>query len=189
MKMRPDKPWFVVLGLAALGVALAGRASAASLSNPGANPTRLSTSGLAFLKAEEGYSATAYKDGTSPTGNQLYSIGYGHQIVSGDGLKPTSIITPEQGEALLRADVASREQVVRDSVRVPINQNQFNALVSFAYNIGISGFKGSEVLKQLNAGNYAGAKDVWTKYWTKSSGKENPVLVQRRQREAALFAS
>lgn len=187
MKLRPDKSLFALLGLAAIAAAFAPRANAAAAQV--LSPNGISAKGLQFLKSEEGYSATAYKDGYDAVRGQLYSIGHGHQIVPGDGLKSTSIITPDQGDALLRADVASRVAAVKKYVLVPLNQNQFDALVSFAYNIGVAGFAGSEVVKRLNAGDYAGAKDVWTKYWLKSEGKINPVLVARRQREAALFAS
>ena len=186
--MRPDKSFLLVLAGLAAALSLAPSAAAA-IAPSAAKPTRTSAHGLAFLKNEEGFSAKAFPDGKTLTGKQLYSIGYGHQLVSGDGLTPSSVITPAQGEALLAQDVQSREQAIADSVRVPINQNQYDALVSFGYNIGIAGFKSSEVVKRLNAGDYAGAADVWTKYWTKSEGVTHPVLVARRQREAALFRS
>lgn len=185
--IRPDKSLVVLLGIAAIAAAMAPKANAAAAQV--LSPNGISSKGLAFLKGEEGFSATAYKDGSDAIRGQLYSIGYGHQIVPGDGLNSTSVITPDRAEALLLADIASRVAAVKTSVLAPLNQNQFDALISFAYNIGISGFKGSEVVKALNRGDYKGAKDVWTKYWTKSDGKTNPVLVARRQREAALFAS
>lgn len=185
--MRPDRPWFVVLGLAAAAAMLAQKANAAGISQS-AMPSQTSSRGIALIKSEEGFSATAYPDGKTATGAQLYSIAYGHQIVSGDGLTPKSIVSPERAEQILRADIASREIAIRQSVRVPLTQNQFDALVSLSYNIGIGAFKSSTLVKRLNERNYQAALAEFA-VWNKSGGKVNPVLVARRQREQQLFAS
>jgi peptidoglycan hydrolase-like protein with peptidoglycan-binding domain len=75
---------------------------------------------------------------------------------------------------------------VRARVSVPLTQNQFDALVSFTFNVGAGAFGGSTLLKRLNAGDYAGGADEFGK-WTKSGGKVFAGLVRRRTEEAALF--
>ncbi len=184
---RPDRPLFVVLGLAAAAAMLAQKANAAGISQS-AMPSQMSSRGIALLKNEEGFSPTAYPDGKDALGRQLYSIGYGHQIVSGDGLSSKSIVNSERAEQLLRADVRSREDAVRAAVRVPLNQNQYDALVMLSYNIGIGAFRSSTLVKRLNERNYSAAHAQFA-VWNKADGKVNTVLVGRRQREAALFAT
>lgn len=201
--MRPQKPLLVALGLAGVAAWFAQRASAAvavvspakavpnaygvpAYTTQAARPVELSPRGRAFIKQEEGFEPKAYKDGVVG-GIQMYSIGYGHQIVPGDGLNKNSVITAEHAGRLFDADVASREKAVRLNVTAPLSQAQFDALVSLAYNIGIGAFKTSTLLKRLNEGNYTEALARFHE-WNKSGGKVHPVLVGRRQREANMFA-
>lgn len=168
-----------------------GAASAFGVSLPTVPPSRTSARGVAFLRQEEGFRPKAYADGRTATGQQLYSIGYGHQIVKGDGLTKDSIITAEHAEQLLRSDLAKFEKVVRDSLpRQGATQGMFDALVSLAYNIGAAGYAGSTVARKMKAGDYAGAHDAfadWTKSRRSGSLTVDPVLVGRRQREQNLF--
>ena len=91
-----------------------------------------------------------------------------------------------QEMALLVHVVPAYEAIVRRFVKVPLTQNQYDALVSFTYNIGGGAFQGSTALKRLNAGDYAGAADAM-KFWNKSGGKVMQGLVNRRNHEVALF--
>jgi len=180
-----------ILAMLAAGAAmLTGAAHAGAATGVAGNPTRLSARGAAFIKQEEGFRARAYKDGVSPLGLQLYSIGYGHQITGKDGLTKDSIIDAIKGDQLFAQDVASRERAVAKGVRVALTQGQFDALVSFAYNVGIGAFNGSTLLRKLNSGDYAGARREFA-VWNKSGGqgKIDPVLVGRREREANLFVT
>ncbi len=95
-------------------------------------------------------------------------------------------LTAAQETALLSRTVAPYAEAVRASVRVPLNQNQFDALVSFAYNIGTAGFEGSSTLRRLNAGDAAGAADAM-RLWNKSDGAVNQGLVNRREQEVRQF--
>lgn len=95
-------------------------------------------------------------------------------------------LTPAQEQALLARAVAPFAQTVRDAVTVPLSQNQFDALVSFAYNIGSPAFRGSTALARLNAGDTAGAAEAMG-WWNKSDGAVVPGLVNRRADEVALF--
>lgn len=188
MRIRPDKSFIVLLLGVGAAIAFAGSAHAAAVLPVPGMPTKVSPRGLVFIRGEEGFSSTAYPDGKTALGAQLYSIGYGHQLVSGDGLTPKSIITQEQAAQLLQQDIFTRERAIMKSVRVPLTQNQFDALASLAYNIGIGAFQGSTLVKRLNARDYKGAQDQFA-VWNKFGGKVNSVLVGRRQREAALFAT
>lgn len=95
-------------------------------------------------------------------------------------------LTEAQEKALLRLAVQPYDDAVERLVRVPMTQNQFDALTSFAYNIGVEGFRGSTCLRRLNAGDYAGARSAMAA-WNKSGGKVVQGLVNRRAAEMELF--
>lgn len=99
-------------------------------------------------------------------------------------------ITKAQSRAYLRKDLARFERCVNDAVTVPINQNQFDALVSLAFNIGEANFEKSSVLRLLNQKNYTGAADAFLR-WNKAKKKGVltvlPGLTRRRKEERALF--
>ena len=96
-------------------------------------------------------------------------------------------ITPEQAEKFLKEDLKTFEKIVKDNVKVPLNQNQFDALVSFVFNVGGGNFKNSTLLKVLNKGDYSAAAGEFSK-WVYCGGKKLPGLVRRRQAEAELFS-
>lgn len=165
----------IVAGAIGLSALLAPAALAGAV--PATNPTQTSPRGKAFIKSEEGFSAKAYPDGVLK-----YSIAYGHQIIPGDGLKPSSVITVAEGDQIFDRDIPKYEKVVRDNVRVPITQNMFDALTSLAYNVGVGAFAKYNLLKRLNAGDYDGARAEFTIGF-------DAAHMGRRQREANLFAT
>ncbi|MFI9506973.1 glycoside hydrolase family protein [Nocardia sp. NPDC052566] len=119
--------------------------------------------------------------------NGIWTIGYGH--TGNDVPHDTEAkITPEQAEEYLRSDTGWAQDAVRTKVKVPINQNQFDAMVSFTYNLGAGGFGGSDVLARLNEGDYAGAQEKFGLFVNDSNGRVEG-LVKRRQAEADLFGS
>lgn len=140
-------------------------------------PTSMSAGGLQMLQGFEGFSATPYAD------HKGYSIGFGHLIQPGEDL---TYVTQEQATALLAQDVASAQQTVQGAVTVPLTQNQFDALVSFVYNVGAGAFRASTLLRLLNAGDYAGAAAQFPR-WINASGSPSPALVARRGDEQRLF--
>jgi lysozyme len=155
---------------------------------PETNTTlELSDAGLKRIAAYEGWRAELYEDVAHHA-----TIGYGHlvhlgPITAADRSGPFGKgITQQQGLDLLRSDVRGMCNAVRTRVTVPLQQNQFDALVSFAFNVGAGAFGGSTLLKRLNARDYAGAADEFGK-WTKAGGKVFAGLVRRRTEEAALF--
>lgn len=120
---------------------------------------------------------TAYK---CPAG--VYTIGYGHT----DGVKKGDKISLKQAENFLREDIKEFENGVNKAVSAPLTQNQFDALVSFTYNIGLGAFKTSTLRRKLNAKDYAGAAREFTR-WNKSNGVVLSGLNRRRNAEKVLF--
>ena len=117
------------------------------------------------------------------------TIGYGHLIKSGEDFR--SGITEKQATEILRLDISTAEQAVKDNITVPLSQNQYDALVSLAYNIGEKNFADSTVVKYINDSNYHNTKyptleSAW-KAWNKSSGMEMQGLTNRRHQEFNLF--
>lgn len=142
------------------------------------NALQISPAGVDKLTTREGFSATPYKD---TAGN--WTIGYGHLIKAGESF---SSITEAEARALLEADLAEAQRAVQRNVAAPVSQNQFDALVSFVYNIGGDAFKNSTLLAKLNAGDVAGAAAEF-KRWIYSGGKVTDGLVNRRTDEATQF--
>jgi lysozyme len=144
----------------------------------------LSENGLNFIKAHEGFSAEVYKDsGGLPT------IGYGHLIKPGETF--TTPMDQQTALGILARDVAWAVGKVNLEIYDPlhnINQNEFDALVSFCFNIGPTAFEDSTLLKNLNSGNFAGAAEQFLRWvHVGKSLYPNPGLVNRREAERALF--
>jgi lysozyme len=97
-------------------------------------------------------------------------------------------VTQAQADAWLEYDLARSAQIVNSLVHVHLNQNQFDALVDFVFNVGAGNFRSSTLLRLLNAGNFAAAADQFSR-WTQAAGKTMPGLVKRRAAERALFLS
>lgn len=102
------------------------------------------------------------------------------------GVKLGMVVTKEQGESMFEQEIAKFEDAVTRLVTVPINQNEFNALVSFAYNCGEGALAKSSILRRLNKGDRKGAAQAFH-LWNKGGGRVLAGLVSRRAREAALF--
>lgn len=131
----------------------------------------------------EGYSSKIYNDAAgNPT------IGYGHLLKPGEAAKFADGITKEQGLALLKQDMKSAADAVNKNVKVPLTQNQFDALTSFTFNVGAGALEKSTLLKKLNAGDYEAVPTELNK-WTHAGGKELPGLVNRRAAEGKLFTT
>ena len=139
----------------------------------------MSERGLALTKSFEGLRLFAYKDVAG-----IWTIGYGH---TGASIHTGMTITEPQAEALLVADMATAIHSVNTMVRVPLNQNQFDALADFTYNAGEGSLLHSTLLVMLNAGHYDAVPDQLLR-WDDVAGKPNEGLLRRRQAEAALFA-
>lgn len=121
---------------------------------------------------------TAYK---CPADKQ--TIGYGH---TGSDVTKGMKITADYAETLFRKDIAPIEAWVNKTVKVPITQGQFNAIVDLAFNVGIGAVEKSTLMRMLNSGNYLGA-GVQLLRWIYSAGKELPGLVTRRKAALAMW--
>lgn len=138
--------------------------------------------GLELIRRFEGFRDTAY---LCPGGK--WTVGYGHTSDAGQPMveRGTSL-SREQAEQVLRTDVERFAAGVRKNIRKPLGDQQFSALVSFAYNVGLSAFRSSSVLKAVNAGAFDTVPRR-LQLWVKAQGRVLPGLVKRRAAEAALF--
>ncbi|ENQ1070488.1 lysozyme [Enterobacter bugandensis] len=143
-----------------------------------------SEKGIALIKQFEGCKLTAYQDSVG-----VWTIGYGWtQPVDGKPIRAGMTIKQETAERLLKTGLVSYESDVSRLVKVGLTQGQFDALVSFTYNLGARSLSTSTLLRKLNAGDYAGAADEFLR-WNKAGGKILNGLTRRREAERALFLS
>ncbi|MGJ8522281.1 Phage lysozyme [Carnimonas sp. R-84981] len=140
----------------------------------------INQAGRELIEHFEGLRLSAYPD--PATGGEPYTIGYGHT----GGVKPGDTVTQSQAETILDNDLRQFEREVTLAVEVDINDNQFAALVSFAFNLGVGALVNSTLMTLLNRGDYNGAADQFLR-WTHAGGVEMPGLVTRRHAERDLF--
>ena len=137
---------------------------------------KLSLNGVNLIHEFESLKLEAYLDGGG-----VWTIGWGH---TGPDVYEGLTCTKEIADAWFIEDVSEAEVVVSHNVSYPINQNMFDALVSFEYNTG--GLTKSTLLKKINEGDLVGAAREFPR-WNKDNGKEIRGLTRRRLREQALF--
>ena len=136
-----------------------------------------SKSGRALIEQREGRRLAAYRDSKG-----ILTIGVGHTgRMSPPAVKAGMTITEAECDAMLAADLAPVEHLLNAAIKVPISQNEFDAMASLGFNIGIGGLKGSTVVKRLNGGDVAGAAAGFM-MWAHPA-----VLAGRREAEAAQF--
>jgi len=143
---------------------------------------KTSPSGRAAVAAREGNVLTAYRDSVG-----ILTIGVGHTSAAGaPRVVPGLKITAAESDEILSRDLAKFEASVSNAVRVPLNQNEFDALVSLAFNIGGGAFAGSTLVRKLNAGDLVGAANQFL-VWNKAGGKVLKGLATRREAERKQF--
>ena len=153
-------------------------ASSDAIANQANAALRINDAGLQIIKDSEGLRLDAYS-----AGGRWY-IGYGHSCTDCAG----QTISEAQAEAFLREDVRDAEEVVKRLVAVPVNANEFSAMVSLAYNLGGGNFAKSAVVSSLNAGDRQAAADAFLNH-NRAGGMVNDHLTERRHKERALFLS
>lgn len=141
---------------------------------------RTSDNGIEFIKSAEGFSPIPY---LCPAG--YLTIGYGHVIREGETFNS---ITEQEATELLRNDLYKYEKAVIRLIRVLLNSNQFDALVSFTYNLGSGVLQRSTLRMKLNRGEYEEAADEFPK-WCWAGGRKLKGLLLRRLREKRIFKS
>jgi len=138
---------------------------------------KISAEGLALIKKFEGLELTAYKCAAG-----VWTIGYGHtkDVQEGDEWSEA------HADHMLEVELEEFEEYINDNVTVALSQNQFDALVSWVYNLGPANLKASTMLKVLNSGDYEGVP-AQIQRWNKAGGKVLEGLIRRRKAEALLF--
>lgn len=147
----------------------------------------ISRNGITHLKRVEGERLDVYRDAAGHL-----TVGVGHKVLPGERLMFGDTITKRQSDDFLKADILSAEETVNTSVVVPLSQNQFDALVSFVFNIGNDAFRRSTLLSKLNQYDYQGALaelERWNKITDPDTGLKvvSEGLVRRRRLEQDLF--
>jgi lysozyme len=153
---------------------------------------QMSQHGLSLLQQWEGFKLNVYKDSAG-----LPTIGVGHLLtkselssgkitIGGVPVRYANGLTEQQALDLLQQDLAPTTQAVTNGVKVALNQNQFDALTSFTFNVGITAFTNSTLLKLLNQGQYAQVPTQLLR-WTRAAGQVVQGLVNRRQNEIKLW--
>ena len=140
---------------------------------------KISLEGLSLIKKFEGCKLEAYKCSAG-----VWTIGYGHTA----SVKEGDVCTQEEAEKLLRGDIFKFEEYVQDSVKVDLDQSQFDALVAWTFNLGPGNLRSSTMLKKLNNGEYESVPFEMRR-WNKAGGKTLDGLIRRRQAESLLFES
>lgn len=131
-----------------------------------------------LVKDFEGFSSTAYQDG-----NGIWTCGYGHT----EGVREGDTCTLDQATRWLDHDLQTADRCIAGMVKVPINQNRWDALTSFIYNIGCGNFSHSTVHFRINQGDFTGACEA-IGMWNKVNHEVSPGLVRRRAAEQNLFS-
>jgi lysozyme len=148
---------------------------------------RLSRAGAELIARHEGFVPRPYDDAAGHA-----TIGFGHLLhlgpVTTDDRSRWGAISRDSALRLLADDARSAARTVDESVSVPLSQAQFDALVSFAFNIGSGAFRSSTLLRKLNRGDARGAADELLR-WSRAGGQVLPGLARRRAAERALFLS
>ena len=138
---------------------------------------KTSPKGIALITEFEGFRSTAYQDVVG-----VWTIGYGFT----KGVQLGDTMTKAQAKARLAAELGEYEEGVLSACTNPPNQNEFDALVCFAFNVGVGGMSKSSVIKAHNRGDHQAAARAFS-LWVKAGGKVWPGLTRRRAAEAALY--
>lgn len=170
-------------------LASSGSSTTSDGSTDRAKPTtslRLSDRGARFIGRFEGFRSQLYDDAAGHC-----TIGYGHLVHRGncDGSEPAEFqagITEQRAIELLQEDAAVAAAAINAAVAVPLEQHQFDALVSFVFNVGTGAFNRSTLLRRLNASDYDAVPSELNK-WVNAGGQRLQGLVTRRAAEGALF--
>ena len=141
------------------------------------NELKTSQEGISLIKSFEGCELTAYRCSAD-----VPTIGYGHTAGVSDG----DTCTQEEAETMLAEDLVEFEDYVKNYVEAELQQNEFDALVAWTYNLGPANLKESTMLKELNSGNFEEVPRQM-KRWNRAGGEVLDGLIRRREAESRLF--
>ena len=134
-----------------------------------------------LIKRYEGFRPQSYQDSVG-----VWTIGYGTTRINGQPVKAGMTITEDQALRLVKQEVNNLWSQIEQITKVSLNQNQMNALVDFAYNLGFNALKTSTLMKYINESQFDKAADEFGR-WVFAGGKVLPGLVKRREAEKQLF--
>lgn len=134
-----------------------------------------------LIKQFEGFRPEAYQDSVG-----VWTIGYGTTIINGQPVKQGMTITQDQALQLVQQEVNKLWSQIESILKVKINDNQMNALVDFAYNLGFGSLKNSTLMRLVNESKFDEAANQFPR-WVYAGGKVLPGLVRRREAEKQLF--
>lgn len=140
-----------------------------------AAPMTTSDHGKMHIIRYEGFSSAPYRDAHG------CSVGYGHWLHSGPCAASDRHVTKAEAWEMFEKDISLRENLLRKLVKVPLLQNEFDAMLGFMYNVGAGALRRSTLLKKLNAGDKRGAADEFLR-WSK-----NPGIIKRRIATRKMF--
>lgn len=140
-------------------------------------PRQVTEQGLDLIKHFEGLSLKPYKDIAG-----YWTIGYGHLMKEYQAI----LLTEAEAEELLRSDLGKAERAVLRLTKVDLTDYQFDALVSFVFNLGAGAYQRSTLRAKLNRGDYTGAAPEFLK-WIRAGGKVSKGLLRRRKAESQIF--
>lgn len=147
-------------------------------------PGQINEDGIIIVKSFEGLRLQAYQDSVG-----IWTIGYGHTSMAGPpDVYPGMVITEAEADQILRRDLDLFEAGVTRGIAIATNSDQFSAMVSFAFNVGLGAFRDSTLLRKHNAGDFAGAANEFLR-WVYAGGQVLPGLERRRKAERALYLS
>jgi GH24 family phage-related lysozyme (muramidase) len=145
---------------------------------------KINDDGLTIIKLFEGLELRAYQDSVG-----VWTIGYGHTSMAGPPeVYPGMTISEAEAEQILRTDLGVFERGVQGAITTQTTSDQFSAMVSFAFNVGVSAYRDSTLLRKHNARDFAGAADEFLR-WVFAGGQKLPGLERRRNAERALYLS
>ena len=139
---------------------------------------RIDSKGLQLIKDFEKLSLKSYRDSGG-----VWTVGYGH---TGPDVGRWTRVSKRKANSLLEEDVSATERAVADAIQVKTTQNQFNAMVSLAFNVGVTNFRQSTLLRLHNKRAFTSASREFTK-WSKVNGRTSKGLLIRREKEAKLY--
>jgi lysozyme len=144
---------------------------------------RLSDKGLDIIKEHEGLRLEAYQDQAG-----VWTIGYGHAN-NGNGVSPSMVVTKQEAENLLRQDAMTAENAVNQQIAATLNQSQFDALVSWTFNLGSGNLWNSGLKREVNSDPSNAVIATEFKKWVYAGNRVSNGLVKRRKQESDLYFS
>ncbi len=182
MKASKVIPWTLLAIIVVLVMGAAIKYFVDKLLKRNVSTYRTSPTGIKLIQEFESFSPTAYLDNKH---GKVWTIGWGHTSDEHQQVYPGLTITRQRGDELLKIDLLEAEAIVKRRVLVPITQNQFDALVSFAYN---TGFPSATVTRMVNENTPEEQFKAWyTTHYITDNGVIQNGLIRRRKAEAELY--